>query len=71
VSTPLVAPPAGEALLSSAETAAALGMAQRTILDWLRRGWLVGGKHPGGHWRVPAKAVERVRVELGITDEGG
>jgi excisionase family DNA binding protein len=69
VSTPLVAPPAGKALLGSAEVAAALGAQQRTVLVWLQRGRFPGAiKHPGGHWRIPRGVVERVRVELGITD---
>jgi excisionase family DNA binding protein len=72
MSTPLRDPPAGKTLLGSAEVAAALGAQQRTVLVWLQRGRFPGAfKHPGAHWRVPAEAVARVRVELGITDEGG
>jgi hypothetical protein len=69
VSIPLVAPPAGKALLGSAETAAALGAQPRTVLVWLQRGRFPGAfRTPGGSWRVPAEAVAAVRVELGITD---
>jgi predicted site-specific integrase-resolvase len=72
VSTPLRALPAGKALLGSAEVAAALGIRTRTALVWLQRGRFPGAfRTPGGSWRVPASSVVAVRVELGITDEGG
>jgi excisionase family DNA binding protein len=72
VSIPLVAPPAYVELLTVAEAARALGARTRTILMWLQRGRFPGAiRTPGGHWRVPAETLERVRVELGITDESG
>jgi len=71
VSTPLVAPPAHVDYLTVAETARALGAQPRTVHNWLSRGGgpFVGAiRTPGGQWRIPRGVVERVRVELGITD---
>jgi excisionase family DNA binding protein len=76
VSAPLHPPP-DQQLLRVREVAAALRVSHRTALDWVHRGWLPGAiRTPGGstrqgHWRVPAEVVERVRVELGITDGAG
>jgi hypothetical protein len=73
VSAPLHPPPDRE-LLRVSEVAAALGCAHRTVLVHLARGRFPGairtpGDGPGpGIWLVPAGVVERVRVELGITD---
>jgi excisionase family DNA binding protein len=71
VSAPLHPPPDRQ-LLRVSEVALALGVSHRTVLSWLHTGKLQGGRLPGGgHWRVPAGVVARVRVELGITDENG
>jgi excisionase family DNA binding protein len=70
VSAPLHPPPDRE-LLRVSEVARALGVSHRTVLSWLHTGKLQGGRLPGGNWRVPASVVERVRVELGITDDEG
>jgi excisionase family DNA binding protein len=74
VSAPLHPPP-DQQLLRVSEVAQALGCAHRTVLAWLARGRFPGairtpgvGGPRGGHWRIPAQVVERVRVELGITD---
>jgi excisionase family DNA binding protein len=70
VSAPLHPPP-DQQLLRVSEVARALRVSHRTVLSWLHTGKLQGGRLPGGNWRVPAGVVERVRVELGITDESG
>jgi excisionase family DNA binding protein len=57
--------------LTVTETARALGARSRTVHAWLHRGGgpFVGAvRTPGGRWRIPRVVVERVRVELGITD---
>ena len=74
MSTPLVAPPDGHQFLTVLETARALGAQPRTVHAWLGRGGgpFVGAvRTPGGQWRIPRGVVERVRVELGITDGSG
>ena len=74
MSTPLVAPPAHVDYLTVTETARALGAHPRTVHAWLGRGGgpFVGAiQTPGGQWRIPRGVVERVRVELGITDGSG
>jgi hypothetical protein len=70
-------PPPDQQLLRVREVAVALGCAHRTVLAHLKRGRFPGairtpGDGPGpGPWRIPAEVVERVRGELGITDDGG
>ena len=61
-------PPPDQQLLRVSEVALALRVSRRTVLSWLNTGKLQGGRLPGGNWRIPAAVVERVRVELGITD---
>ena len=71
MSTPLSALPASVGYLTVTETAHALGAHPGTVLAWLHRGGgpFVGAiRTPGGRWRIPRGVVERVRVELGITD---
>jgi len=63
-------PPPGQDLLRVSEVAAALGIAHRTVLGWLKAGKLTGGRTPGGQWRVPAVEVQRLRARFGITDDG-
>jgi len=66
-------PPDGHDYLTVAETAHALGCKPRVILHWLHRGGgpFVGAiQTPGGHWRIPAAVVQRVRVQVGIDGDG-
>jgi excisionase family DNA binding protein len=42
------------------EVAAWLGKHQRTILNWLNTGRLVGSQPGGGRWIITASAVEKM-----------
>jgi excisionase family DNA binding protein len=44
-----------------AEVADLLAVTERTVLRWLDRGQLEGFRSPGGAWRIPGTAVERLR----------
>ena len=70
MSAELRPPPPGHDLLTAAETARALGCKRRIVLTWLGRGGKFTGaiRTPGGHWRIPAAEVRRLRAQLGITD---
>lgn len=55
--------------LKVGEVAAALGVKYRTVLVWLGDGQFPGAfRNPGengpGHWRIPRKAAEAVRMRM-------
>ncbi len=52
------------ALLRTAEAAAILHMAPRTVIAWAQSGRLPSIRTPGGQRRYPAEAVERLAITL-------
>lgn len=51
-----------QAPLSTGAVAEQLGVERRTVTDWCINGRIDGAyQTPGGHWRVPATVVERLR----------
>jgi excisionase family DNA binding protein len=48
-------------VLSPGEAANRLGVDRRTINNWVRAGKLAAFRTPGGHWRIEAKEVEKMR----------
>ncbi|MDO9105733.1 MAG: response regulator [Methylovulum sp.] len=55
-------PPKAEKFLSTREAAAKLGMALSTVQAWVESGMLPAWKTAGGHRRIPADAVESMRL---------
>ena len=46
--------------LTVSALATALGVAPRTVRDWLAAGRVDGVRTPGGHWRIPRAELERL-----------
>ncbi|MGH9120475.1 MAG: helix-turn-helix domain-containing protein [Acidimicrobiales bacterium] len=64
-STPLVRPPAKTSadrqdLLRTSDVAALFQVSTRTVSEWARRGRLPCMRTPGGQWRYPADAIQRL-----------
>lgn len=59
--------------LSTGEAARMLGVDVSTLRLWIRRGEVRAYQTPGGHWRVPAAEVRRIRAngEGGSTGDCG
>jgi excisionase family DNA binding protein len=51
----------GPRLISAAEAARRLGVNKSTATRWIAAGKLPAFRTPGGHWRVRAIDVERVK----------
>ena len=47
--------------LSALEAARQLGVDKSTVVRWLQNDTLAGWRTVGGHWRVPAAEVDRLR----------
>jgi excisionase family DNA binding protein len=56
-------------LLRVTDAARLLGVEPKTLKQWVRDGKVRGGRTPGGHWRIPAAEVERLRRGFGITEK--
>ncbi|MDX8401486.1 MAG: response regulator [Mariprofundaceae bacterium] len=59
---------------TTGEAARICGVSINTIKNWIRRGRLEAVRTPGGHWRIPAAALDafltRLRTENAMQDEG-
>ena len=54
-------------MLTVNEVAARLKVTPHTVYQWLRRGSLRGAlKLPGGGWRIPEEAVERMLTPANV-----
>jgi len=47
--------------LTALQAAEMLGVDKSTVVRWLQNDTLAGWRTIGGHWRVPATEVERVK----------
>lgn len=51
----------GKRVISTGEAAKRLGVDPATVWRWIAAGKLAAFRTPGGHWRIEAKEVERMR----------
>jgi excisionase family DNA binding protein len=48
------------ALISTGEAASRLGVDRRTVTNWCESGKLTAQRTPGGHWRIPESALDKL-----------
>jgi len=51
-------------MLSTGEAAEVLGVGVTTIKRWIQLGLLRAVRTPGGHWRIPASEIARLRKQM-------
>jgi excisionase family DNA binding protein len=60
MNTPLFSTEPSPVMLNTRQAAAVLGVHERTVRRYLAAGLLAHRRLPGGHYRIPARAIEQL-----------
>jgi hypothetical protein len=52
------------ARMNASDVARYLGVSSAVVGDWLKAGWLVGGRNRFGMWRIRKRAVRRMLADF-------
>ena len=65
-------PKSVEKVKTTAEAAKALGVVASTVVEWVHKGFFgTVQKTPGGHIRIPEKAVEEMKDRMEYSGDDG